>query len=92
MEYYSAIERNAFESILMRWMTLEPVKQNGGLVAKLCLTLGIPWTVPLQAPLSVVFCKQEYWSGLLVPSPGIQSEVRQKEKDKCRILMHICGI
>ena len=23
MEYYSAIKRNAFESVLMRWMTLE---------------------------------------------------------------------
>ena len=25
MEYYSAIERNAFESVLMRWMKLEPI-------------------------------------------------------------------
>ena len=25
MEYYSAIERNAFESVLMRWGNLEPV-------------------------------------------------------------------
>ena len=25
MEYYSAIKRNAFESVLMRWMTLEPI-------------------------------------------------------------------
>ena len=25
MEYYSAIERNAFESVLMRWMNLEPI-------------------------------------------------------------------
>ena len=25
VEYYSAIERNAFESVLMRWMTLEPI-------------------------------------------------------------------
>ena len=46
MEYYSAIERNAFESVLMRWMNLEPI---------------------------------------------IQSEVSQKEKDKC-ILMLIYGI
>ena len=28
MEYYSAIERNAFESILMRWMNLEPIIQS----------------------------------------------------------------
>ena len=25
MEYYSAIKKNAFESVLMRWMKLEPV-------------------------------------------------------------------
>ena len=47
MEYYSAIKRNAFESVLMRWMNLEPI---------------------------------------------IQSEMSQKEIDKCYILMHIYGI
>ena len=25
VEYYSAIKRNAFESVLMRWMNLEPI-------------------------------------------------------------------
>ena len=28
MEYYSAIKRNAFESVLMRWMKLEPIIQS----------------------------------------------------------------
>ena len=28
MEYYSAIERNAFESVLMRWINLEPIIQS----------------------------------------------------------------
>ena len=28
MEYYSAIERNTFESVLMRWMKLEPIIQS----------------------------------------------------------------
>ena len=28
MEYYSAIQRNTFESVLMRWMNLEPIIQN----------------------------------------------------------------
>ena len=28
MEYYSAIKRNAFESVLVRWMNLEPIIQN----------------------------------------------------------------
>ena len=46
VEYYSAIKRNAFESVLMRWMNLQL----------------------------------------------IQSELSQKEKDKCCILTHIYGI
>ena len=28
IEYYSAIKRNEFESVLVRWMNLEPVIQN----------------------------------------------------------------
>ena len=28
MEYYSALERNAFESVLMKWMNLEPIIQS----------------------------------------------------------------
>ena len=28
MEYYSTIKRNAFESVLMRWMNLEPIVQS----------------------------------------------------------------
>ena len=30
----------------------------------------IPWTVALQAPLSMEFSRQVYWSGLPFPSPG----------------------
>ena len=29
-----------------------------------------PWTVAHQAPLSLEFSRQEYWSGLPFPSPG----------------------
>ena len=47
MEYYSAIKRNTFDSVLMSWMNLEP---------------------------------------------AVQTEVSQKEKNKCRILMHMYGI
>ena len=28
MEYYSAIKRNIFESVLIRWMNLEPIIQS----------------------------------------------------------------
>ena len=33
-------------------------------VAQLCLTLCNPWTIARQAPLSIGFSRQEYWSGL----------------------------
>ena len=43
-----------------------------------CPTLCDPWTVAHQAPLSIGFSKQEYWSGLScspprdLPDPGIE--------------------
>ena len=43
---------------------------GGGLVAELYLTLTTPWTLACQAPLSMGFHRQEYWSGLPFPSPG----------------------
>ena len=48
------------------------------LVAQSCLTFCTPWTVAHQAPLSIGFCRQEYWSGLPfsslgdLPDPGIK--------------------
>ena len=44
---------------------------GGSLVTKSSLTLAIPWTVACQASLSIGFSRQEYWSGLPFPSPGI---------------------
>ena len=44
------------------------------LVAKLYTTLATPWTVVCQAPLSMGFSRQEYWSGLQFPSPGARSD------------------
>ena len=36
-----------------------------------CVLLFVtPGTVALQAPLSMAFSRQEYWSGLPFPSPG----------------------
>ena len=141
MEYYSAIKKNIFESVLMRWMKLEPIIQSEvsqkekhqysiltHAAAKLlqsCPTLcdpmdcslpgfsvhgilqartlewvaisfsnvwkwkvkvklfsrvwllGTPWTAAYQAPPSMGFSRQPYWSGVPLPSP---------------ILTHICGI
>ena len=33
-------------------------------------TLQTPWTVACQAPLSIEFFRQEYWSGFPFPPPG----------------------
>ena len=33
-------------------------------------SFATPWTVAHQAPLSMGFCRQEYWSGLPFPPPG----------------------
>ena len=40
------------------------------LVAKLYPALATPCTVTRQAPLSMGFPRQDYWSGLPFPSPG----------------------
>ena len=34
------------------------------------LTFATPWTIAHQAPLSMEFSRQEYWSGLLFSTPG----------------------
>ena len=40
-------------------------------VSQLCLTLCDPMDyIAYQAPLSMGFSRQEYWSGLPFPSPG----------------------
>ena len=41
--------------------------QSQAVVSNAFLT---PWTAALQAPLSVEFSRQEYWSGLPFLSPG----------------------
>ena len=33
-------------------------------------SFATPWTIACLAPLSLVFPRQEYWSGLPFPSPG----------------------
>ena len=39
-------------------------------VTQSCLTLATPYSVARQAPLSLGFSRQEYWSGLAYSSPG----------------------
>ena len=41
-EYYSTINRNAFESVLMRWVSLEPVTHSC-LLTSVKTASSIPW-------------------------------------------------
>ena len=38
-------------------------------VAQTCPTLATPWTAAYQAPPSMGFSRQNYWSGVPLPSP-----------------------
>ena len=38
-------------------------------LSHVCLFVG-PWIIVCQAPLSMGFSKQEYWSGFPLPPPG----------------------
>ena len=66
MEYYSAIKKNTFESVLMRWMKLEPIiksevirkeKHQYGISSAQLLSriqlFATPWIAACQASLSI---------------------------------------
>ena len=67
------------------------VYSGGGLVTQSCLTLATPWIVAHQAPVSMGFPRQEYWSGLPFPPPGTLPDPGIKLSVSCigrRILYH----
>ena len=49
-------------------------------VAQSCPTSATPWTAAYQAPPSMGFSRQEYWSGVPLPSPK-KKKGRKKKKD-----------
>ena len=60
-------------SVGRRGLTISGLLRPHGLEVKLLSHVGhfaIPWTVAYQAPPSVDFSRQEYWSGLPFSSPG----------------------
>ena len=59
-------------------MKKEIAEGGGCLVAQSCLTLVTPQTVARQAPLSMGFLGQEYWSGLPFLSSSAEDVRRQK--------------
>ena len=50
----------------------QPLFQKGRVYvcAPSCPTLSTPWTIAHQAPLSLEFSRQAYWSGLSFPTSG----------------------
>ena len=48
-----------------------------------------PWTVARQAPKSMGFSRQEYWSGKPLPSPGEQEKLNPGLLYCRRILYHL---
>ena len=53
------------------WKTCWPSREaDESEVTQSCPTLVTPWTVAYQAPPSMEFSRQEYWSGLPFPSAG----------------------
>ena len=55
---------------VMFMLTIQNYVYSESEVAQLCPTLCHPWTVAHQAPPSMGFSRQEFWSGLPFPSPG----------------------
>ena len=52
------------------FIQINPEVDVSCLVTNSCLILETPWILACQAPLSMGFSRQEYWSGLPFPSPG----------------------
>ena len=44
--------------------------------------LATPWTAAYQAPRSMGFSRQEYWSGVPLPSPMVRPTVMLKKGEK----------
>ena len=54
-------------------------------VAQSCPTLATPWTAAYQAPLSMGFSRQKYWSGVPLPSP-----LRALSSSKFDVIIFLC--
>ena len=67
----------SFQARVLEWGAIAFSVLNAELLQS-CLTLVSPWTVARQAPLSIGFSRQEYWSGFpclppgALPDPGIK--------------------
>ena len=71
MKKINVWRKNFFPQILTNCLSFNLVKDSVSVKSLNCVQLFVtPWTVAHQAPLSMEFFRQEYWSGLPFPSPG----------------------
>ena len=54
--------------------------------------LATPWTTAYQAPLSMGFSRQEYWSGVPLPSPAIPAKLLQILKYDTVKMLHSMSV
>ena len=52
--------------------------------------LATPWTVAYQAPPPMGFSRQEYWSGVPLPSPLIVSSIFKFETERMHLKASLC--
>ena len=66
VRYCVVLQNDVAEVFLLLWKIA-----NDSMKRKVKVKLfATPWTVAYQAPLSMEFSRQEYWSGWPFPSPG----------------------
>ena len=63
----SCIQDSSFP--LSSQISLSSERERESEVAQSCLTLATSWTAAYQAPPSMGFSRQKYWSGMPLPSP-----------------------
>ena len=62
------LQARTLEWVAIAFLQFVKVKSESE-VAQSCRLLATPWTAAYQAPLSMGFSRQEYWSGVPLPSP-----------------------
>ena len=76
-----------FESLILNWESycqfLGTQNDNACMVRIALSNSAIPKNAARQAPLSMGFPRQEYWSGLPFPTPGGSSQPRNRTLISC---------
>ena len=77
MEYYSAIKRNTFESLLMKWMNLEPIMQSEVSQKEKCKYCILTHKVSEVAQSCPPFCNP---MGYSLPCPSVHGVAKSRTR------------